>query len=45
MEEVRVEDNGLVRVVEWNVNFQKFEVSKVIVGTSPSDSACAATGF
>ena len=38
------EDN--VRGVEWNVDFQKFEsIKKVIVGTSPSDSACAATGF
>lgn len=45
MEEVRVEDNGLVRVVGWNVDFQKFEVSKVIAGTSPSDSVCVATGF
>jgi len=27
VEEVQVEDNGLVRVVEWNVDFQKFEVS------------------
>ena len=27
MEEVQVEDNGLVRVVEWNGDFQKFEVS------------------
>jgi hypothetical protein len=28
VEEVRVKDNGIVRVVEWNVDFQKFEVSE-----------------